>query len=106
MGLNFLYGSAAPRLVEVVIDADWIVDAWAMPADELDAYAVDGDFDYYEARRMRQGAIRFTPDGGREWVLVLSNPNGFDVHVHYDVILVVRRPSTSGSKLAASTLGS
>ncbi len=75
-----------PRLVEVVIDADWIVDAWAMPADELDAYAVDGDFDYYEARRMRQGAIRFTPDGGREWVLVLSNPNGFDVHVHYDVI--------------------
>lgn len=79
----------APRIarpVEVVIDADWTVDVWAMPADQLDAYSFDADFDYYESRRMRQGAVRFTPDGGREWVLVLNNPNGFDVHVHYDVI--------------------
>jgi hypothetical protein len=83
------FSFTAPRIsrrVQIDIDADAAVDVWAMPAEELESFSEDEDFDYYaKLRRTIGGTLRFKPDGGKEWVLVLDNRYSHPVSVSYDV---------------------
>jgi hypothetical protein len=83
---------AAPRArrarVEVTIDVTegGPVDVWAMPEDQLDRFSDGRMVEYYERlRRVTEGSLRFTPDRGEDWVLVIDNVGAVRVEVGYEV---------------------
>ncbi len=79
----------APRIgsrVQIDIDADAPVDAWSLPSEALKDFSAEEDFDYYtKLTRVTGGTLRFKPDRGKEWALVLDNRYSRPVRVHYDV---------------------
>ncbi|HLK37080.1 MAG TPA: hypothetical protein VKU41_10050 [Polyangiaceae bacterium] len=78
----------APRLtrrVDVEIDCAHTVHVWALPDDEVSQFSTGGTFEYYTKAKMTAGTLRFTPDRGKDWALILENRHDFEIHVHCDV---------------------
>jgi hypothetical protein len=88
VAISFRAPRRSPR-VQVEIDGDAKFDVWVMPEEELGNFSEDDDddgFEYYaRLRGVSKGTIKFKPDGGEDWVLVLDNPFRHVVHVHYEV---------------------